>query len=77
MQGRRLDEIFPPSICGFIRQNLEEVFNTGKPYFKEEDFSSRGRALWLATKLTPIKGEDGSVAAVLGISREITSRLKK
>lgn len=77
MQGRRLDEIFPPSIHGFIMQNLEEVFRTGKPYFREEDFSSRGRSLWLGTRLSPVAGEDGKVTAVLGISREITSRFRK
>lgn len=84
MLGRRVDdivgkglvEIFPPDISPHFLHNVREIFLTATPisHVSKVPFALRDR--WLETWLTPILGEDGKVRAVMGASRDITSRME-
>jgi|MudIll2142460700_1097286.scaffolds.fasta_scaffold02507_6 PAS domain S-box-containing protein len=70
--GKPRKEFFAPDLSEQQKQDLEEVFSTGLPRFGENKTVFSGREVWLSTSLTPIKTQQGTVQAVLGISRDIT-----
>jgi PAS domain S-box-containing protein len=57
-------------------QSLQRVFTTGMPVRVEGTVHLSGRETWQDTHLVPLKTADGTITAVLGISRDI-SRLKQ
>lgn len=72
--GRPRTEIFPPHIAGPQKRSLDHVFQTGKPFYVEGRAAYADRDVWLGTWLTPVTGEDGTVTAVIGSSRDLTER---
>ncbi len=72
--GRRRTDIFPPSIAGPQKPHLDKVFQYGVPSISESSIPTPYGEAWLSTSLVPLKGNDGRVSAVLGISRNITER---
>ncbi|MBI5561267.1 MAG: PAS domain-containing protein [Deltaproteobacteria bacterium] len=77
LAGRPLAGIFPEDAFAFMRDNLTSVFTTGTPLYREERFSlpSSGE-VWLGTRLTPLETNDGGVAYILGVSRDITRQTR-
>jgi PAS domain S-box-containing protein len=53
---------------------LQKVFETGKPFREEGKIRYGDREFWQDTSLVPLKDETGTVAAVIGVSRDITQR---
>lgn len=74
--GKPWNELFPPDMTDPQKYNLEKVFENGESFFAESSAVLSGREVWLSTSLVPIRSGDGRVAAVLGISRDITERKK-
>lgn len=74
--GETLDKVFPAGFTSHCKQSLKQVFGTGEPVYNETfaPFTGKNSEMWLGTWLTPIKAEDDSVNAVLGIARDITKR---
>ncbi|MBI2863054.1 MAG: diguanylate cyclase [Chloroflexi bacterium] len=72
--GKRREALFPPEVSTRQEQGLQEVFRTGKPIYRETCTAFPGHALWLDTWLAPLRDAAGEVAAVMGISRDITQR---
>lgn len=77
--GKGLDDLFPPAVAEKFRGDLLRVFATGENLRAEEMAPIGGKALWLDTSLTPLKGGNGEIKAVivnsvLGIARDITGR---
>lgn len=72
--GRTLEEIYaghpePPYI-----EKIREVFKTGKAITYDDDAVVRGRLICTETVVSPVFGRNGEVEAVLGVSRDVTSR---
>jgi PAS domain S-box-containing protein len=70
--GKPRKEFFSPDLSEQQKRNLQEVFTTGLPLYAENKAVFSGREVWLSTSLTPIRNQEGTVHAVLGISRDIT-----
>jgi len=70
--GKPRKEFFSPDPSEQQKLNLQEVFSTGFPLYVENKAVFSGREVWLNTSLTPIRNQEDSVHAVLGISRDIT-----
>ena len=70
--GRPRKEFFSPDLSEQLKRSLQEVFTTCLPLYAENRAVFSGREVWLSTSLTPIKDREGTVHAVLGISRDIT-----
>ncbi|MGB8219993.1 MAG: PAS domain S-box protein [Methanoregula sp.] len=64
--------VFPPEISLGQQQYLNMVFATGKPSRFESQILLLGVTRWLDHALNPLKYPDGTVRAVLCISRDIT-----
>lgn len=73
--GRRRSELFPADATDHQRRNLQSVFASGKPLYAEESLPTAHGEVMIGTWLSPVAAPDGSVGAVLGISRDITERV--
>ena len=74
--GKPRAQWFETSNSEEMRTHLTQVFNTDKPDYLESEIVFLHSSLYLSTWLIPIKGQNGPVDAVLGVSRDI-SGLKK
>jgi PAS domain S-box-containing protein len=72
--GRRRVDLFPPDVVRRQGRHLQQVFETGSPLYVEALNVYGEREVWLGTSLTPLRDDDGSVRAVLGLSRDMTAR---
>lgn len=72
--GKQHAEFFPPKIAERHEENLKKVLKTGQSLYSEADEIMCGKRIFLGSWLCPIFDEKGKVNAVLGISRDITSR---
>jgi PAS domain S-box-containing protein len=66
--------MFPPDINRRQEASLHRVFSTGRPNRSESAMSFPGTTRWFDHILVPLRNPDGSVRAVLGVSRDITDR---
>ncbi|MFA5414530.1 MAG: PAS domain S-box protein [Methanoregula sp.] len=66
--------MFPPAIAERQKQALEWVFRTGNTSRSEGSLVLTGETWWFDHFLAPIRNADGTINAVLGISRDITNR---
>jgi len=55
---------------------LRRVFENGEAIYSENHTRFPGGDLWLGTWLSPVRDPGGAVVAVLGISRDITERVR-
>jgi PAS domain S-box-containing protein len=74
--GKPLDELFPQRYAVPFREATLTVYRTGEPWVSERLFEAATGTIWMTTTLTPIRNEDGTVRAVLGVSRDLTERKK-
>src|SRR3990170_6354220 len=72
--GKQRANLFSPEIAERQKQNLQKVFETGKPLYVEEEPPFLDRKIWMGTRLTPITNEEGKINAVLGVSRNINDQ---
>jgi PAS domain S-box-containing protein len=70
--GKNINELFPLHIYETQKKALQKVLEEDKPLTFVNRIEFPDKALWLDTKLVPLKDENGEVSAVLGISRDIT-----
>jgi PAS domain S-box-containing protein len=66
--------IFPPEINQRQQEFLHHVFMTGEPSHDVSPLVFQGTMRWFDHFLVPLKSPDGSIRAVLGVSRDITER---
>jgi PAS domain S-box-containing protein len=72
--GKNIREMFPKEIYLRQRKNLKRVLDSGKPSYIEDRSSFPDGDRWLDTWLIPLRDKEGSVNAVLGVSRDVTKR---
>jgi PAS domain S-box-containing protein len=72
--GRPRKDLFPEKSAGMQYQNLRQVFESGRPLRNESRIPMPGGMTWQDTYLVPLTAEDGTVTAVMGVSRDITER---
>ncbi|MDD3135428.1 MAG: PAS domain S-box protein [Methanoregula sp.] len=72
--GKPRKGLFSESNSARQYQNLQRVFATGKPLRVEGEILVSGQTRWQDTHLMPLKAADGTIYAVLGISRDITEQ---
>ncbi|MBI5533305.1 MAG: PAS domain-containing protein [Deltaproteobacteria bacterium] len=72
--GKPRSMLFHEPIGDRQRRALQAVFKSGAPMAFEATHGFPGADIWLDTWLLPIRGKDGSVSSVLGVSRDVTKR---
>jgi len=74
--GKRLKNIFQKKLCERQLSNINKVIRTKIPLIVETKSFFVDQEVWLNTSLTPIIDENGKIKSVLGISRDITNKVK-
>ena len=76
VKGNVRSLLFPPEMAERQERMLQNVFATGISSHSEGPMPVKGELRWFDHMLVPLKNPDGSVRAVLGVSRDITERKK-
>lgn len=74
--GRRVAELFAPGTFDRQRRNLERVLQSGQPIAITDKTVVGRREIWQETTLIPLRDDAGQVRAVMGVSRDVTARLR-
>lgn len=75
MAGKTDFDVFGKELASRYFADEQLVLQTGRSLTREEPASfPSGAARWLSTTKTPIRGRDGRVIGLAGISRDITER---
>jgi CheY-like chemotaxis protein len=69
--GKHLGNLFPGKISRFMIESLSEVFATGKPVRRINEFKLLAGPVWFSTTLVPFRVEGCEVISVMGLSRDI------
>ena len=72
--GRPRRDLFPREAAERQYTNLRKVFESGTPLRNESMVPMPGGMTWQDTCLVPLTADDGTVNAVMGVSRDITER---
>jgi PAS domain S-box-containing protein len=80
--GRPVEEVisrpraslFPPEVAADQRESLDRVYATGEPLLVERSTEIGGRMFHQETQLVPLRGVQGAITSVLGISRDVSER---
>jgi PAS domain S-box-containing protein/putative nucleotidyltransferase with HDIG domain len=74
--GRKIAELFPQQVVERQTSNLAKVMQSNQPMYVEAQTDFGEDRIWLGTWMIPYTDENGQVAAVMGVSRDITERKK-
>ena len=74
--GKRQQELFPADVATQHTRSIRKVCRTGRPYFQITPERLPGTDLWIETRLQPMRNRRGRVTHILGLARDITSRVK-
>lgn len=74
--GQPRSSFFPPEVSKIQKPGLERVLLTGEPNYCEDILCVGNHKVWLGTWLTPLRDRQGKVTSVLGVSRDISTRIK-
>jgi PAS domain S-box-containing protein len=74
--GKKITELFPQPIFERMWRNIEQVFATGKPLYTENKTYFGETMRWLDTWLVPLCDTQGNVYSIMGVSRDITEKIK-
>lgn len=73
--GKTVEELCPPALAASIRQHDYAVIESGLPEQREETFIVAGKPRQFLTLISPLR-EYGQIVGVVGVSRDITDRVK-
>jgi PAS domain S-box-containing protein len=75
VQGKLIEEVFPPQVAESIRKNYMECINRDEEFAYEEDvvLPGRGRRAYLTT-IVPHKDASGQIYRLVGSAMDVTDR---
>ena len=74
--GKSLADLLPPDLAAPCMKSDREPIVTGKPCRIEERMSNAGGLRILDTIRTPLRDDRGDIIGIVGVSRDITEKLK-
>jgi PAS domain S-box-containing protein len=72
--GRKQADLFSPALAARHSQAIQHVFRTGEAVFTENQQDLHLRPVWIDTRLVPFRDPTGTIAAVVGIVRDVSER---
>jgi len=71
--GRRVGEVFPKQLAELYARQDQTVLRTGRPIMDhlELHWYSHRRPGWCLTTKLPMRGPDGTIVGIAGISRDL------
>jgi PAS domain S-box-containing protein len=74
--GMRMKSLFSSDAAERQQMSLTRVMATGKPVYIEAPSGFPGGEKWLGTWLVPLRDRVGRTTSVMGVSRDITDRIR-
>ena len=74
VEGRTVDELFPPHVAERYRGGVRQVVETGETLTTEELSEVGGQVRWFSTIVQPMRDAGGHIVAAQAIVRDITTR---
>jgi two-component system cell cycle sensor histidine kinase/response regulator CckA len=74
VEGRTVDELFPPHVAERYRAGVRRVIETGQTITTEEPSEVAGTVRWFSTIVQPMRDAGGHIVAAQAIVRDITTR---
>lgn len=75
VQGKRIDELVPPSAAELITSHYRRVVTSGSVYQYRETFDIHGEVSHWDTVLVPVRNDEGTIVRLIGSSRELTRQV--
>lgn len=72
--GKTDFDLFPESLAKRYFADEQEVINSGRPVINRLEPQDADESIWTLTSTVPFKGADGSVAGIVGTSRDVSER---
>lgn len=76
LHGKTMADLMPPDLAASCMRSDREPVDTGMPVRAEERFMSAGGVRILDTIKTPLRDERGIVVGIVGVSRDITDKVR-
>ncbi|MCF7826358.1 MAG: PAS domain-containing sensor histidine kinase [Candidatus Marinimicrobia bacterium] len=73
IEGKKIASLFPPQTVETFKSYVNKTFISGKSATYETPMPTTNKTVWVSTSLSPVKDRDGTVTAVLGVSRDVTA----
>ncbi len=74
--GMKISSLFSSDVVERQLQSISGVWTSGMPVYIEAPMGFPGGEKWLGTWLVPLRGKDGEITSVMGVSRDITDRIR-
>jgi PAS domain S-box-containing protein len=74
--GHAMADLFPADIARRQAEVVRRLFEGGDPIYSENPSWIGGREIWMGTWLVPMRDPGGRVRSVLGVSRDISERIR-
>jgi two-component system cell cycle sensor histidine kinase/response regulator CckA len=72
--GRTVSDCVPTETATAIAADIRAIAEGGQPIYREQLLTFNTGDRWQSTWLVPLRGDDGDVTAMMGISRDITDK---
>ncbi|KAA3630082.1 MAG: PAS domain S-box protein [Proteobacteria bacterium] len=70
--GKPIYNFVAPDFIPFYKENMRRVFSGESMVYEFKSITLKGRVCWMETHAVPLRDEQGTVYALLGITRDIT-----
>ncbi len=74
--GQPMQAMFSPFIAKRQAAALQDIFIKGEPLYRESFTTFPGGEIWLGTWFIPMRDSQGNIISLLGVSRDITERMR-
>jgi PAS domain S-box-containing protein len=74
--GKPRSLLFPSEVSDIQYKAILGVLDTGTPHYHEDYIPIGKQKIWLGTWLVPMRDKEGQNISVMGVSRDITDRIK-
>jgi two-component system, NarL family, sensor histidine kinase UhpB len=73
-KGKKQGDFFSPQLAVRHSVAIQQVFRTGETLVTEDQQDLHLHAVWIDTRLVPLRDPTGAIVAVVGIVRDVTER---
>jgi len=74
LHGKHQRDLFPPNLVQVHLASIQRVVQSGMPYEEDEAIPLASGTVWMNVRLIPLRDEQGQVATVMGVCRDISDR---
>lgn len=74
LHGKDQRDLFPPTLVQAHLASIQRVVQSGMPYEEDEAIPLASGTVWMNVRLIPLRDEQGQVASMMGVCRDISDR---